>query len=51
MKFEDIWKIINEIWIGVLLILLLFSVWDKHWAEATVWLLWLIYTHLTKDKL
>jgi hypothetical protein len=50
MKFNDVFKIVHELWVGVLLILVLFAVWDKQWAEATMWLVWLIYSELTKEK-
>jgi hypothetical protein len=50
MKIENVFEIVHGLWVGVLLILVLFAVWDKQWSEATMWLVWLIYSELTKVK-
>lgn len=50
MKLETFWKILHEVWVIVLLFLVLFAMWDKRWDEATMWLVWLIYGHMTKEK-
>jgi hypothetical protein len=49
-KWDIFWEFLHGLWIIAIYILILLAMWSKDWAEATVWLAWLIYDRIAKPE-
>lgn len=45
-KWDLFWDLLHGLWIIALYIFILLAILRKDWAEATMWLVWLIFDHI-----